>query len=600
MQTHSDLTTIDGTLDFSGGVDSNLVTTIQSQMNQNGMPRNYLSWMVNATIRNGGIRPRSGWQPLGVVNANPGFYQGGFLYEPRNANPYPVFLMGGVLYAVMDVDHAGVVMNLTGGNPALLMPANVPQAFFCQAEEFLVIQAGDYVTKPLFWDGTTLRRSNGIIGPAAIPPAAPPYNEIPEAGPMCYYMGRLWYAQDRVYSAGDIVDDHSSGTAPYNYRDSVLKVTENPLAIGGDGFVIPSQAGNIRAIQFAANINVQLGEGTLYVFTRKQIYSLTVPVTRTDWIGANSANMPLQVAAQVNNGAVNDRSVVAVNGDLFFQTLQPSIQSLQASVRNFGQWGQVPISVNEDRILAFNDRSLLWAATGIYFDNRLIQSAIPVMTPYGVVHPALVPLNFDAISTLNRQLPPAWEGMLSGLDHLQLFTGDYGGRERAFSLVISREDQSLQLWELTVASHTDNGDNRIDWVIEFPAFTWGKEFQLKELMTLELWLDDIRGTVEFDVEYRPDSSTCWNPWSQFKVCAARNENELLSPTTPYPTPCGPGYKSTITLPHPPLRCSDFTGRPSFMGYQFQPRVSVKGWCRIRGVFLHSAERDRELYAGKVC
>jgi hypothetical protein len=593
----STITSIDGTLDFSGGVDSNRVTTIQSAINANGMPRNMLPWLVNGTVRNGGIRPRSGWNNNGVILKTPGLFQGAFMYEPLGANPYIVFLMSGVLYAIMDLNNPSAVTDLTGGNGLLHMPPTQTEAFFQQAEEFLIVQAGDYTTLPLFWDGAILRRSNGITGNITYPNI----NEIPAAGPMCYYMGRLWYAQGRVYSAGDIVNNQASGTAPYNFRDSVLKVTENPLAIGGDGFTVPSVAGNIRAIDFSSNLNSLLGQGTLYIFTRQQIYALTVPVTRTDWIAADNKTQPLQYVVQISHGSVNDRCIVSVNGDLFYQTLQPSIQSLTAAVRNFQQWGDTPVSINENRLLAFNDRALLYAASGIYFDNRMIQTAIPRQTANGVVHDSLVPLNFDTISSFANKNPPAWEGQLSGLSALQLLQGDFGGLDRAFALVISQIDGSLQLWELTIADRTDNGDNRINWAVEFPAFTWGKEFQLKELVSLELWIDDLRGTADITVDYRPDSDSCWRPWSTFTICTARNNEELLGVSTPYPTQYGAGYKSTITLPHPPTtQCAAFTGRPAYMGYQFQPRMQIHVWCRIRGVFLHSAERVRELYAGKVC
>ena len=428
--------------------------------------------------------------------------------------------------------------------------------------------------------------------------------EIPAAGPMVYYMGRLWYAQGRQYSAGDIVQG-PSGTNVYptfyGQRDSVLKITENPLVLGGDGFTVPDNAGNITAMAYSANLNTALGQGTLYVFTRKQIYALQVPVTRADWTGANSSNAPLQYAVQINNGAVNDRSIVQVNGDLFFQTLQPSIQALQAAIRNFTQWGNVPISINEDRMIALNNRALLWAASGISFDNRCLQTALPAMTDWGVTHPALVPLNFDAVSTMNNQLPPAWEGANVGLDMFQLWAGDFGGLDRALALVLNRDDQSLQLWELSKADRRDNGDSRIQWVIEFPAFTWGKEFSLKELVSCELWLDDVEGTVDFEMKYKPDSDSCQYPWAKWKVCAARTSCENAFDPSCYPSiEYGPGYKSTITLPHPPQQCNANTGRPAYILYQAQPILYIHGWCRVRGVFLHCNDRMRELYAGKIC
>jgi len=137
-------------------------------------------------------------------------------------------------------------------------------------------------------------------------------------------------------------------------------------------------------------------------------------------------------------------------------------------------------------------------------------------------------------------------------------------------------------------------------VIEFPAFTWNLEFDLKELLTVELWLDDVRGIVEFTMEYRPDSDPCWYPYHKWKVCSARDENETLSSLTPYPTKYGPGYQSTICLPHPPQQCNSFTGRPAYILYQCQLRLTMHGWARIRGLMLHSTLRQRELYSRKVC
>ena len=45
-----------------------------------------------------------------------------------------------------------------------------------QAENYLIVQAGDGITLPLFWDGTTLRRSVGLINfnvPVSSTPGAP-------------------------------------------------------------------------------------------------------------------------------------------------------------------------------------------------------------------------------------------------------------------------------------------------------------------------------------------------------------------------------------------------------------------------------------------
>lgn len=595
----ADVTLFDGSSSFEGGVNSIKVTTIQSARTPNGLARNELAWLVNATVRDGGITQRTGWQPRGTIQPGKSIYQGASVYEPDSANPYIVALIGGNTYKV-DPDFLSQPINLTAAFASTGMPASEPQAYFCQGEKYLVIQAGDNVTKPLFWDGTTLRRSKGITN-TAVAPGTPGINEIPAATAMAYYQGRLWYAQQRQVSAGDIVGG-PSGTAGNQFRDAILNVTENPLVVGGDGFTVPSNAGNIRGLSFLATLDTTLGQGNLMVFTRKSIYSLYVPITRANWIAANSSNAPLMTIVQITNGSVNDRSIVSVNGDLFYQSLEPSIRSLISALRYFQQWANPPTSSNENRILEFVDRGLMHFSSGIEFDNRLLQLTLPTQKPQGVIHQAVLPLDFTPLSTLQKQLPPTWEGHYEGLDFLHLLQMDFGGRQRAFGIVLSRLDQSIQLWELTNAERFENGDNRVEWQIEFPAYTWGDETKLKKLVGAELWIDSIYGTVEFTLEYRPDSDVCWKPWKSWKVCSAKNSCEDVKNPVCYPlTGYGESYRSTQTIPNPPdENCESATGRPAYIAYQIQPRLTVKGWCRIRSITLFGDPVERQLYDNQVC
>lgn len=587
---------IDGSMDFSGGVDSLKVTTVASERVPNGLRRDQLAWMDNCTVRDGGITQRYGWQPIGEMHDGSALYQGGFMYEPDDDFPYLVHAIGGVLYR-QDMDTGALTPLST--DAALVMPSDVPILFFVQAEVFLIVQANDGITLPLFWDGTTLVRSRGITGDSV--PGSPTCNQLPAAGSMDYFMGRVFYAQGRQVSAGDIVQG-PAGSLPYDFRDSVLYITENVLAIGGDGFTVPANDGNIRALKHSANLDAALGQGRLFVFTRKAVYALNVPVTRTDWVNANTANQPLMTVVQLVNGSVNDRSIVAVNGDLFYQSLEPGIRSLLQAVRYFNQWGNIQISANEQRILQFNNRALLYAASGISFDNRMLQTALPELSPVGVIHKALIPMDFVPINSFNSQKPPNWEGSHQGLSFLQLFTGDFGGRERAFACVLSQVDGTIQLWELTRENERENGDNRVQWFVEFPAFTWSRELDLKKLVSAELGVDRLRGTVNFWLDYRPDFQTDWLRWHEWEVCSARNSAEDFINPISYPlTEYGPCYKSTMVLPTPPEECANCnTGRPANIGYQFQVRLTIRGFCRIRSFVLHAELVDRQLYQGIVC
>lgn len=483
----------------------------------------------------------------------------------------------------------------------------VSKPFFCQGNEFLVIQAGDYRSLPLFWDGTILRKSIGITD-TAVTPGTPGTNELPPGGPMDFYLGRFWYAQGLTASAGDITGGNS-GTPNYQFRDAILNVTENPLVLGGDGFAVPANEGNITALSHNATQDAALGQGNLFMFTSKGAHALSVPITRTDWIAATSSNAPKIVPVQLAMGTNSDRSVVPVNGDLFYQDPLANIRTMLTAVRYFGQWGNIPVSSNIQRLVRFTDKSLLQWGGGIYFDNRMIQTALPLQTPQGTIHQALSVLDFESISAYGRDLIPTWEGMHEGLDILQMFTGIFSGEQRAFAIVVSRADFSLQLWELTKAERFDNTDGPIQMIAEFPALTWGNEFALKETIGAELWIDRLYGDCVFLLEYRPDGESCWQKWHEWKACTPRDscENTSLDPCTGlsqvlcYPlTTFGESYRQTMTLPKPPRACSNGSGRPSNIAYQIQARLTVTGFCRIRGFILHASPYERQFYKDKVC
>lgn len=585
----SDVRITDGQLNWAGGVDSGRVPTIASEIYPEGLGRNQLAWLTNGTVRGGGITPRYGWKK--IVEGAPwsGIFQGAAMYEPDFANPYIMLCIGGRTYLVR-TDLNNQVQDIT--DASTLMPPAQDQFFFCQGEQFMVIQAGDFLTNPLFWDGQHLTRSAGLTGTP---------REIPAAGPMDYYAGRLWYAQGRKYTAGDIVGG-PSGRLMYNFRDSILRVTENPLAIGGDGFSVPTNAGNIRALKHTANLDTALGQGPLYVFTRRAIYASQPPVTRALWIAANADTPPIQTVAQLRYGTYGDRSVVSENGDLFYQSTD-GIRSLFIAIRYFQQWGNTPISRNENRVINYNDRALMRFASGIDFDNRLLQTALPVQTPVGVVFQGIIPLDFDLISSFGKKDPPAWEGMLEGLDVLQLVEGDFGGLQRAFAIVVSRKTGEIEVWELTASERFENGDNRNTMVIDFPAFTWNNLTELKRLQSAELWIDRLFGTVEFKAYYRPDQNPCWFLWHAWKECASRSPCEDLGggPCLDYPTQqyCEQ-FRPSIVLPEPTPFQDMTIFRPTTWGYQFQVRLVIHGWCRIRGLLVHALEQEVPPFEGMNC
>lgn len=427
------------------------------------------------------------------------------------------------------------------------------------------------------------------------------FSQLPAGGPMDYYQGRIWIANGRNYMAGDIVRG-PNGTGPYDFTDSILNVTENAYLVGGGVFTVPDNSGEIRALKHTAQIDTATGDGLLFVFTRESIYSVNVPITRADWILLEE---PIQRLVQFKYGTSSDWSVVPVNGDLFFQSVD-GIRSLTEAIRYFGQWGNVPISSEEALAINASNRGLLLFGSGVLFDNRLIQTCLPEQTDIGVIHKGLIPLDFDLISTLQEKLPPAWEGMLEGLDVLQIVQGDFGGRERAFAIVRSALTEGIEVWELTINEFNDFnsfGESRVSWLIETPSFTWNDPFQLKQLETIELWIDRLNGTVEFQVWYRPSAHPCWQFWHAWTECSARSPCELLlpPPACDYPPQVyKQQYRVPMVLPTPEPICNTTLGRPLNLDYGFQIRILIKGFCRVRGLLVHALPKVKSNFEGIRC
>lgn len=595
---------------WGGGVDSIKVPTISSPSNPDGLDRNQNAWLVNAIDRDTGLTNRSGWQPLGFSFDSTSYYQGGIVYSPLAGSPYLICAVSGHIYSVTFANPPVVVdLTLTFG----LTPFNptIPRSFFVQAEEFVVIQPGDLNTAPLFYDGVQLWQSNEITGannvPGDPPLGATPFNELPRGGPMVYYQQRIWIAQwngfHRVLCAGDIVGNQSSGTPAYGYRDSVLKVTECPLAIGvdGDGFTIPSHAGDIRGLAYSANLDAALGQGSLIIFTRGPVYTLEVPITRTDWISTTANKQPVMKVIQLTNGSVNDRSIVAANGDLFYQTVTGDIGSIATAIKYFQQWGNTPVSSNELKLVERQDRSLLQFVSGTNYDNRLLMTALPKQLPQGVVCTAIMPLDLTPINSFGKSQLPNWQGHWEGLQWLQVFTGDFGGVDRCFGLAVSKVDSSIVLWEITLDDRREDGDNRVTMMIKTPAYDFSAGIALKKLVSLELWIDRLWGTVDFDVYYAPDQYPCPIFWQHFQECAARNTYEDLMSPGDYPP--REDYREQYrvrVLPLPePAECNPCSKRPFNVARQFQITLVVTGSCRIRGIFPKALPVERGLYEDMV-
>jgi hypothetical protein len=463
---------------------------------------------------------------------------------------------------------------------AYILAANNPNAdhvYFQQAENWLIIQ--DQQNAPYLYDGTSFRRAAS--------------DEVPVGGPMAYGKGRLWVAKGSEYYGGDLV----YGDPAYG-RNSVIRFTENTFLNEGGAFAVSN--GPITGLAFAANLDTSLGDGDLLVFTPTATYAFNAPVDRDVW---KDLNYPIQRFALLNFGSFNHESIVPVNGDLFFRA-QDGIRSLIYARRDFTEFGNTPISRQVVRALAYDTEFYLTAASAVNFDNRMLMTIQPQkVNGRGVVHRGMVVMDFDLVSGMGRKLPPAWEGVWTGVDILQMLTARIQKQERCFVFGLNQGD--IGLYEVTKNGQFDfDGfdDAPIDWTIETRSLTFAEPTNKKRLVSAEQWYDQVMGDIESKVYFKANEGECWQPWAEFKDCAKyRNcePGEISCP--PAVINCQevkyyqPPTRSRIALPQPPDKCDVQTGGFTRDGYEFQLRYVNTGRFRLKRVAMVAQRLQEDIY-----
>lgn len=554
----------DGSLSFEGGVDSGVLPYLVEQ--------NQVAFAVNCTFRGGQISPRPGWSKKTFVTSGgsniTSVFQCAYAYIADSGDFHIILMAGGRVYRWDPTTET--TLELTSNT--LKNASNIQNGWMEQAENFLIIQDGQ--SRPLIYDGAKLRRAN--------------VDEIKTGTVMRYVNGRIWYALPSGFEfrATDLV--YADGS-----RASVLKETESDFLIGGN-FSVPSDGGPITAMAVPCNLDTSLGQGPLLVFTPKYVFSVQAPLDREAWA---SVNYPIQAVSQNSNGALGARSTITVNGDVFYRAAD-GIRSFVIARRDFGSWGNTPVSGEMARTLENETDVLLRWGSAIVFDNRLLMTSQPVYRNKGTVHKSITVLDFELISNMKKKLPPSWEGIWTGLDILQLVKAGTVNGDSAY--IISRAaNDAIQIWEITTDAIEDEVSSTsatpIQWEWQTRAFNFGTPFGQKRLDYGEIWIGDLRKSVTFWAGYRPDQYPGWVPWNCWTECATVDNCGVQGCL---PIQLGqPQYRYKLRLPTVRPDCSEVLGTQYRLLYEAQMRVKVSGWCRIKGVRVHAYD-EPESVTGK--
>lgn len=570
MAVKSQSTVYDGFSSLEGGVESGLPSLLIG-VNQTG-------FAVNTTFRDGGLPgPRPGLVNREMTFPNEytrggledGYFQGAGTYITDSGRAFIAASVSGRIFTIEITSGFPVVEITIPNDPNQVLE---PHAWFQQAERWLVVQ--NNLNTPFLFDGSGSRRASE--------------REVPVGGPMAYGKGRLWVARRNLYFGGDVL-----GGDPAYGRDNVIRFTENDYLAEGGAFGAPD--GPINGLAFAKNLDTSLGDGDLLVATLGNIYAFSAPIDRTVW---KNLTQPLQRYAAMSFGAMSHESMVVVNGDLFYRS-PDGIRTLAYSRRDFQSWGDAPISRSVNRALANDTTFRLVAGSAVNFDNRALFTIQPQEDPdHGIWHRGLVVLDFHRASGMDRKLPPAWEGVWTGLRILRILTVTVDQSPRCFILALSN-NRRIQLWELTKSRPFDfDGDDvPIGWSFETRAMVFGHPEAPKRLMGGGQWFDRILGEVSVRARYRQDGAECWHPWAVWSDCVKYRDCDPED-CTEYPynryqpiRKYRPQTRPFMGLPQPQDVPDGQTESLTRDGWEFQIRFEISGSLRFKRLLLMATLQD---------
>lgn len=574
---------LDGQITFERGVDTHRARVL--------VPRNQSCLLINQTAREDFLNSRPGWTQIKLTYSGStaeadqagledGYFQCMAGYRPDSGPAHLVFSVSGKLYRVNALA-GGTVQEITVPNAR---PTNRQQVWMQQAELFLIIQDGQ--SKPIIYSGAAGRESD-VSGSSGVDADGKPLLEVPVGTCMAYSAGRLWVAlpDGRSFVAGDGVYG-PTGTAAFDSRDSVLRFTENQYLSEGFPFAVPANMGPIRAMVPVANLDTSLGQGPLQVFTPSGCFSVNAPFDRDLW---KVMSNPIQTVSLLDLGALSPVGVALVNGDCWYRSLD-GVRSFLIARRDFGTWGNRPMSSEVERHLHNDDWSLLNHSSMALYNNYLLTTCSPQRDPtHGIFHRGLVALDFQPLASMQGNAPPNWDGLWTGLDILQIATVESQGVRYCFAAVLGQPDDDgerhIELWQLNRDTSRDLASDgtqlRIYRVNEGPDLDFKNRGEMKLLEGCEIWASNVSGTVDFALYYRPDNYPCWLLWREWQVCA-KTERCAADAVAGCVTGLNlnPLYHSRMSGTRPPDYFIEALTQTARTGYTFQYRLETIGACQI--------------------
>src|SRR6267142_4394371 len=412
----------------------------------------------------------------GVLQTRPGFntriklpdgrFQALATYNPSRGFPQLIAVVSGIVFAS---DYPYVGFRQVGG---AVMNATSKRVYTCSTskavvrnpdgslrlitpQSVLILQDG--VSPATYYDGSILRTSTGTYA-------------IPQGTLMCWAGSRLWVARREKLFAGDLAD-------PLTFAEQVFNT------LGGINFwMLPS---NITALVETPGTNLPL----LLAFTDSTTTTFRSDIRdRTLW----NQVQDFQRKIFPRIGAVSDRSVTSMAGDLYWFSLEGQTNLTTAEFNT----QSTKLRKMDNELVRFSSR-LSSDLSGIASigTNNFVLTSVPYADTF---NSQTWVMDVAATDLLISNGPPAWSSVWTGVRPIQWTTIKIDGTERIFCGSHDL-DGGNRIYEAFSPNRQDNGCD-IPWAIETRGYSGGSVLK-KTFRYAEYMLSEVSGTVNMAVSW---------------------------------------------------------------------------------------------------
>jgi hypothetical protein len=557
------------------------------------LPSGYVAESVNRAFRGGidktrpmfryiNLVPGAGQSDTIVNDIRSSNFQGAKDYKSVNDKSRDGIIasFGGVIYFIAITGNFGQVFKIAEGNDSTLM-----HTWFCQAEEWIYIQNG--YQNPIAWNGD-LNTPSERLNPAA--------KQMPIGTIMCYAFGRVFvsnkynqiYASDIIFGAG------------FTDTKNTRNFTETTYWAEGGAFNTPATMGNITALNVMPVIGANdRGQGMLVVLTENGAFSLNVSVPRDLW-----KDNQIQRVSLLGRGCLSPYTAL-VNGELWFRSsdgwaFYSNTQGdynryfvLRKLSREVGKW----VSKDTPWLKQF--------ASSCFFDNYILSTVSPQVERNGEAlnryHRGMVVLDLDLSSSPapDAAITFRWNGLWTGIRPTHILSATINQEARAFAFSYD-VDKNNRLYEITSQKGDDYGENGPSKIKSF--FTTGRydfsstqktnKFIRKKLTGGDLWISGIENQIEVEMEYRSDSSKCWNQLLEPTILGCNSCDPILSEEC-VPQQSAEIYKKLILTTPDDSDCTEVEDIPAVEGAEFQVKLKLTGSATVDRMRLMANIKSNE-------